>query len=304
MVQHGQVLRPFTWDDVPAYARLLNETGAADAAETQRSDREAEEYLRQPNLSPLRDCVIAEVDGVPAGFTLTVPELLIGRTIVEGTVHPTYRRQGLGRKLLDDAVEHSRALKARLVHVSAYLDAEPLLRLLEESGFTERQRQVQMRLQVDDLEPGEPGSGYEVRPLAEGEANIFARIQNLAFGGSWGFAPNTPHELDYRLHMTGAGYADVLLLFVDGEPAAYCWTKMQRVGDERRGIIWMIGSDPAFRGRGLGRAMLLESISLMLTRGAAAFELTVYADNTPAVKLYESVGFTRRHDIPWYELEL
>jgi mycothiol synthase len=300
----GQVLRPFTWDDVRTYARLLNETGAAEGAGTQLTDQEAAEHLRQPNLSPLRDCVIAEVDGLPAGFSLTVPELLIGRTIVEGTVHPAYRRKGLGRKLLDNAVEHSRALKARVVHASASPDAEALLRLLETSGFTKRQRQVQMRLKVDDLKPGEPGSGYEVRPLAEGEANIFSRIQNLAFDGSWGFAPNTPQELDYRLHMIGASYSDVLLLFVDGQPAAYCWTRMQRVGPERRGIIWMIGADPAFRGQGLGRAMLLQSISLMLTRGASAFELTVYADNAPAVKLYESVGFTWKEDILWYELEL
>ncbi len=301
MAQNHQEIRPFTWDDVPTYARLLNESGGA---ETQRSTAEAEEYLRQPNLSPLRDCVIAEVDGVAAGFTLTVPEILVRRTIVEGTVHPDYRRTGLGRKLLDNAVEHSRALKADLVHVSASPDDVPLVRLFEGSGFTERQRQLQMRLMVDDLEPGEPVSGYEVRQLAEGEANVFARIQNLVFGGSWGFAPNTPQELDYRLHMTGAGYRDVLLLTVDSQPAAYCWTKMQRVGDERRGVIWMIGADPALRGKGLGRAMLLEGLSLMLTRGAIAFELTVYADNTPAVKLYESVGFTRKHDIVWYELEL
>jgi mycothiol synthase len=301
MAENNQTLRTFTWDDVPTYAGLLNESRGA---ETQRSTAEAEEYLRQPNLSPLRDCVIAEADGVSVGFALTVPEILVRRTIVEGTVHPDYRRTGLGRKLLDNAVEHSRALKADLVHVSASPDDAHLVRLLESSGFTERNRQWQMRLLVDDLVPGKPASGYEVRQLAEGEANVFARIQNLAFTGSWGFAPNTPQELDYRLHMTGAGYHDVLLLTVEGQPAAYCWTRMQRVGDERRGIIWMIGADSALRGKGLGRAMLLEGLSLMLTRGATAFELTVYADNTPAVKLYESVGFTWKHDIVWYELEL
>jgi mycothiol synthase len=67
------------------------------------------------------------------------------------------------------------------------------------------------------------------------------------------------------------------------------------------GIIWMIGVDPAYRGQGLGRVMLDASIADLKRRGAPAVELTVYADNTPAVELYKAAGFKRVYDIDWWE---
>ena len=52
--------------------------------------------------------------------------------------------------------------------------------------------------------------------------------------------------------------------------------------------IHTIGVDPAFQGRGIGRAMLCRLLEL--ASGGVVF-LEVRTDNEPAIRLYESFGF-------------
>ncbi len=142
-------------------------------------------------------------------------------------------------------------------------------------------------------------------------------LQNRAFAGSWGFAPNTTEEIAYRVRMGGAGPRDTLFLVGGGRPIAYCWTRLagdlppgpfpEKEGGKsegKTGIIWMIGVDPAARGGGFGRAMLDESVAYLRGKGARAVELTVYQDNTPALALYRSAGFRPVQEIIWYEKHL
>ena len=291
-------IRAFTWDDLAAYARLMTASGKPATVE------DAEEYLRQPNLSPERDCFLAEDQGAAAGFSLVVPEPTINRSIIEGAVHPDRRGLGIGLSLLEHAVEHSRGLGLELAHVSATPDQHDVIALYGSAGFAEVQRQWQMRLELKDLAQKETPSDYEIRRLKEGEEPLLTELQNTAFTGSWGFGPNAPEEVAYRLHMRGSQVSDALILWAGGKPLAYCWTKVEPVEGGQVGIIWMIGALPETRGRGFGRAMLQESVRDLVQRGAEAVELTVYADNTPAVKLYESAGFHRKFDILWFERTL
>jgi mycothiol synthase len=129
-------------------------------------------------------------------------------------------------------------------------------------------------------------------------------LQNRAFTGSWGFAPNVPQEVAYRLGMGGGRPEDTLILELESVPLAYCWTQMQTLDGQPTGIIWMIGAVPEARGKGLGREMLLASLDYLLGRGAKAIELTVYQDNTPAVELYKATGFKPTGEIVFYEKKL
>jgi ribosomal protein S18 acetylase RimI-like enzyme len=52
---------------------------------------------------------------------------------------------------------------------------------------------------------------------------------------------------------------------------------------------------PAYRGRGLGRALLNRSAESLLHGGFQAISLTVTEANHEAVKLYERFGFFLRH---------
>jgi ribosomal protein S18 acetylase RimI-like enzyme len=54
-----------------------------------------------------------------------------------------------------------------------------------------------------------------------------------------------------------------------------------------------IGLLPQFRGRGLGAALMQAVLREASSRGFVRIELTVRADNAPAISLYERFGFTR-----------
>ena len=67
---------------------------------------------------------------------------------------------------------------------------------------------------------------------------------------------------------------------------------------------------PEHRGEGLGRALLDGALALCVERGAKYIGLGTSTDDTAALGLYESAGFTNREGKPdgpsmlWYELEL
>jgi ribosomal protein S18 acetylase RimI-like enzyme len=61
---------------------------------------------------------------------------------------------------------------------------------------------------------------------------------------------------------------------------------------ERDGpFIAFLATDPAFQGRGLGRALMMMSMNALNKAGRSQVVLVVTAANLRAVKLYESLGF-------------
>ena len=56
----------------------------------------------------------------------------------------------------------------------------------------------------------------------------------------------------------------------------------------------MLGVDPAAHGKGLGRTLTLAGLKHLRDRGLGAVLLYVEADNGPAVRVYERLGFTAR----------
>jgi mycothiol synthase len=95
-----------------------------------------------------------------------------------------------------------------------------------------------------------------------------------------------------------------LLHEVDGELAAFCWTKVHTDTSPRLGEIFVIAVDPAFHGRGLGRELTLAGLDWLAARGLRTAMLYVEADNMPARTMYEDLGFTIHHAKRWWGLDL
>jgi GNAT superfamily N-acetyltransferase len=64
---------------------------------------------------------------------------------------------------------------------------------------------------------------------------------------------------------------------------------------ERIGIaaIQNIGICPGYQNQGLGRALLLHALQALYDAGYGRVQLEVTASNTPAMRLYQSLGFRR-----------
>jgi mycothiol synthase len=63
----------------------------------------------------------------------------------------------------------------------------------------------------------------------------------------------------------------------------------------------MIGTDPDYRGKGLGRKVLLAGLAHLRNKGIQVAELTVDSENKVAYALYQSIGFEVQTSSLWYE---
>jgi ribosomal protein S18 acetylase RimI-like enzyme len=60
----------------------------------------------------------------------------------------------------------------------------------------------------------------------------------------------------------------------------------------------------AYRGRGIGRALLAAAMRYLWDRDCHMIELTVDAANADARRLYDGLGFLVTGQLHWYRLEL
>ena len=68
----------------------------------------------------------------------------------------------------------------------------------------------------------------------------------------------------------------------------------QQVTDNKVAVIHILAVNPDSQGTGIGSEMIRETIRLAHTNGMKAIRLDALASNTPAHKIYNSLGFEHR----------
>jgi mycothiol synthase len=138
--------------------------------------------------------------------------------------------------------------------------------------------------------PGE----YEIRGLAgEQEAARRAAASHAAFGSRW---PMDRYVARYLRFMRSPAYdpeLDLVAVAPDGRVAAFCICWLDEVNHV--GHFEPVGTHPAFRRRGLARAVLQEGLRRMARRGMLTATVCVQGDNTAARSLYASLGMRPTH---------
>ena len=66
----------------------------------------------------------------------------------------------------------------------------------------------------------------------------------------------------------------------------------------------MLGIDPDFTGKGLGKYLLYYALKHQINNGLKKVILDVDSRNTQACKLYEKFGFNKYLSLTWWEKEL
>jgi ribosomal protein S18 acetylase RimI-like enzyme len=142
-------------------------------------------------------------------------------------------------------------------------------------------------------------SAVLIRRLAPGDAAAFKALRLSALQESpTAFASSVEEEKDIPL----STFEERLAFMPDqGRFGAFDGDELVGVvalGREgmkklaHKAIIWGMYMTPACRGRGIGKALLLEAIALARTvPGIQQINLIVNADNQGAVALYEALGF-------------
>ena len=298
-------IRNYEPSDWSSYVKLHHEAEKVDEAGFTPSPRVFKEHLQCPNYSPDKNLFIAETKDDLVGCMNVTPETGIGRVVLHCLVHPYHRQQGLASSLLSYAYKRARVLDVKLAHINIHQDNEVGKVVLVKRGFKYIRKFLEMQKNLAETSPAEKdlsSSPIEYRHLQPGQEDMLTRLQNQAFAGSWGFNPNTVEEIAYRTNLKDSSAEDVILAYLDGQPAGYCWTN--REPGASKGKIHMMGVAPAYRGMKLGKGLLKKALSYLKEKGIQKVELTVDSNNQQAYHLYCSLGFKVWTTTLWYEKTL
>lgn len=263
------------------------------------------EDLGRPNYSPEQDLFIVEVAGNLVGYMDVAPELTVERVILNSWVQPGHRRRGLSIKLLSYAIRRARELGVKAAHVNIREDNVVAMRVLSRLGFSLIRRFLELGLDIADvgeldMAQAAPGCRY----LQHGEEDNLTQLQNRAFAGAWGYNPNTVEEITFRVNSSTCSREDIVLIYEGDIAIGYCCIGIsceEGIPSIRKGRILMLGVAPDYRGKGMGKKLVLTGLARLKSKGLQVAELTVDSENKAACALYQSIGFEVQANTFWYE---
>ncbi|MGA8334761.1 MAG: GNAT family N-acetyltransferase [Solirubrobacteraceae bacterium] len=199
----------------------------------------------------------------------TLPELA-------GMVDPDARRRGIGTALLDAAISLCRdgALRPLLIVPRASPTGR---RLALRCGGVLDHSEHALVLSGDPITG--PHGPVGLRRATVADIPLISRLVELGFGGP------APDDLASRLDST---YERTVIVELDGSAVG----TLRFRHDAEGARIYAFVIDPAWRGRGIGRAALGRACEQLRAEGTGWIGLEVDAENDRALTLYTSVGFT------------
>jgi len=217
------------------------------------------------------------------------------RLTAEFVVHPELRNQGIGARLLAAVVDLADEEIAQELHLWAYGNLEQTQHLAHTYDFAPERTLLQYVLPAEGL----PVSTHlRTRPFnRQRDAERWLQLHNRVFAGhpeqdAWDMV-----DLEARMAQPWFDPADLLMVTDEAtdELLGFCWVKLPRDANQP-GEIYIVGVDPKARGRSLGKELTAAALVHIRDHNRPGAMLYVEADNTPAIKLYESLGFERRYE--------
>ncbi|MEO5878322.1 MAG: mycothiol synthase [Streptosporangiaceae bacterium] len=248
----------------------------------------ADAAAEQDGVAPLSEQTLLAVRHGGGRHLLRYEEAsLAGYAHLDGdaelVVHPRFRRRGHGRALVD---------KLGDTRIWAHGDSPSAAALAAALGWTRVRTLLQMRRPLaEPLPVVRIHAGYRIRTFQPSDAQAWLNLNKTAFShhpeqGHW-----TMEDLRNRM---GEPWFDPAGFFLatQGEDriVGFHWTKIHPEGI---GEVYVVGVDPTVQGVGLGRTLTLAGLHYLRDRGLPTVLLYVDEENPAAVRLYESLGFTR-----------
>jgi mycothiol synthase len=298
-MQEQVVLRAATDADADRLADFLNTCTLAYQAVARSSPAEARAQLYDDGTDPAVDTRLALVQDEIVGFA-RVWAASDEELRIYARTHPAATGTRIGSALLAFCEGRARELapeRPRKLTTTNWAADERAPELLTGFGFAPVRYFLQMRIASDEI-PVRPEwpDGVHVEPFSEGgvEDDALYGAWREAFAGHWGHADQGAARFweERRKPDRDVFPFDSSLWFVAlgvGEVAGFSLCEENGV----RGRVAEIGVVDAYRGRGLGFALLTHSFHELRRRGAAEIVLDVDSENvTSAIRLYTKAGMT------------
>jgi mycothiol synthase len=261
--------------------------------------------LEKPGFSSEATVLVAEKDGDIIGCLNITPELGIKHTKIHCIVHPEYRRQGVATALFNKAAKQIVDMGANVASTDILENNSAAKTLLHKLGFKPVRQFLEMQLTLDTKPAGIADAEIVIRHLAQNEEATLTDLQNRAFAEHWGYNPNTVEEITYRLKQVDCSHRHVVFACTGDKPVGYCWTttipEPNPATGKKHGRIHMLGVDPEYRGKNIGKAILVAGLIFLFDSGIAIVEITADSENKKARSLYKEIGFKEQSISECYE---
>ncbi|HUG48454.1 MAG TPA: GNAT family N-acetyltransferase [Candidatus Limnocylindria bacterium] len=311
-VPAGYTIRRPTRADLPAIAEFTASCDLHDTGGVDFTPAAFEMEWAFPRFDPATD---AWTIHAPAAELVAYAHVLRRPKVAPetiGWVHPEHRGRGLGGLLVDltearvrEIVEAPGAEEPRSIVNWTNHAVRDAATLLEARGYRVNRSFWRMSITLGEEEPAAPAwpDGVELRPMRVGvdDEAVYETVVT-AFRDHWGSAPLPFPE--WREVRMGTRFFDPKLWLL-------AWTDDRLVGAslnmDEDGDAWVqtLGVLREARGKGLGRALLLESFRAFHRRGRRRVLLGVDSENlTGATRLYENAGMTIDRQYDHWEREL
>jgi mycothiol synthase len=300
----GYAVRHPLPEEAASIQSLLDACETADTGEPRTHENDIVNEWRSDQCRPAEDWWVATAEGggiVAVGWVW--PETAAELT-ADHYVHPDHRGRGLGDVMLDlietRASEIAAATEGSRPVVVVWCEDSDVVRRasIDRRGFAPVRQYFEMAIALDD-EPAAPRwpEGIEPRRLRPGDESAVYRADQEAFAAHHLFEPR-PYD-EWLLFHVDATDADVTLWWL-------AWAGEELAGyvipyeTDHGAVIGDLGVRAPYRGRGIGRALLLAAFGILRERGQKIARLFVDAQNvTNAVRVYEAAGMhvARRFDV-------
>ena len=233
--------------------------------------------------------LLVEEEGELRGYAGVLPD-----GTVQGMVHPAHRRRGHGTALLQEAL----ALRPD-AGVWAHGALEGSLAFLTAAGLVESRYLLTLHRALDPAQalPAIPVSTLEGLRLgtfeAERDAERWVEVNARAFADHPEQGAMTLRDLEQRIAQPWFDAEDMLVARRDEELVGFVWVKRERPGETAQDAeIYVVATDPSVQGHRVAGLLLATTLERLRAQGVPGVELYVEADNAPALRLYESWGFS------------
>ncbi|MEI6046234.1 MAG: GNAT family N-acetyltransferase [Chloroflexota bacterium] len=209
-------------------------------------------------------------------------------------VHPHHRRKGCGQALLESTVKIVRQLpEAQILLAMFEIENEELAHFLKKAGLS--LEKYDWHYELNSLEKLPTPLFPPTITLESGqkdETERFVKLHYRSFEDTAYFQPYKLEEVNHEQQLSPY-FQMIFACDQQGQDVGVIWWRLEHNTPQKSVIIEPLGIIPAWRRKGLGRALMLEALGRAQLQGAQCSELWFQSWNHPARQLYEQLGYRK-----------